>query len=98
MVSHGQPFASINDLRTFVNETICCQEQLEIGAFQMTERILTRLGHPCGIYFCIHGPRQVKFSAIWETDNNTVLFYGASGERTLKTQLLDAPVLQTAVA
>ena len=98
MVCHGKPFSSLSDLSMFVNETICDQEQLEVGAFQMTERILTRCGHPCGIYFCVHGPRQVKFTAIWETDNNTVLLYGASGERTLRTQLVDAPNLQTAVA
>ena len=98
MVCHGKPFASLSELRMFVNETICGQEQLEVGAFQMSERILTRCGHPCGIYFCIHGPRQVKFTAIWETDKNTVLFYGASGERTFRTQLVDAPALQTAVA
>ena len=34
MVSHGKPFASLSDLRMFVNETICGQEELEVGAFQ----------------------------------------------------------------
>jgi hypothetical protein len=27
-----------------------------------------RGGTPCGIHFCLHGPRATKFSAIWETD------------------------------
>ena len=83
MVCHGKPFSCLSDLRMFVNETICDQEQLEVGAFQMTERILTRCGHPCGIYFCVHGPRQVKFTAIWETDNNTVMrkFYHLEDRR-----------------
>ncbi|REJ70456.1 MAG: hypothetical protein DWQ31_01020 [Planctomycetota bacterium] len=84
---------SLEDLRDFVNETICDHEQLEIGAFQMSERVLVRGGQPCGVYFCIHGPRQVKFSAIWETDSNTILFYGSTGERFLKMQLIDAPKL-----
>ena len=94
MLSTGQLLETINHLREFVNETICCHEQLVVGAFQMTERILTRGNSPCGIYFCVHGPRQVKFTAIWETDSNTILFYGASGERTRKTQLTEAPALQ----
>ncbi len=84
---------SLEDLRDFVNETICHHEELEIGAFHMSERILTRAGEPCGLYFCIHGPRQVKFSAIWETDSNTILFYSSTGERFLKTRLIDAPEL-----
>lgn len=64
----------------------------------MTERILLRGGKPCGIYFCLHGPRAVKFSAIWETDGNTVLFYGSSGERFQKTQLRTAATLELAAA
>jgi hypothetical protein len=47
-----------------------------------------RGGKPCGLYFCLHGPRAVTFSAIWETANNTVLFYDSSGERFQKTQLV----------
>ncbi len=84
---------SLDDLREYVNETICNQEQLEIGAFKMTERILVRGGQPCGIYFCVHGPRQVKFTAIWETDTNSILFYSSTGERIFRTQLTEAPSL-----
>jgi len=60
----------------------------------MTRKILVRGGKPCGIYFCLHGPRGVKFTAIWETDRNCVLFYGCGGERFQKTQLLEAPPLE----
>ena len=65
----------------YVHETICENNELEVNAFSMTERILVRGGKPCGLYFCLHGPRAVKFTAIWETDRNSVLFYGATGER-----------------
>ncbi|MCE9551966.1 MAG: hypothetical protein K8T91_01125 [Planctomycetes bacterium] len=94
MLTSCQEIQTLEDLRVYVNETICNHEQFEIGAFEMSERILTRSGRPCGIYFCVHGPRQVKLSAIWETDRNTILFYGSDGERFQKTQLHDAPVLQ----
>jgi len=89
---------NVNDLREYVNETFCDHYQLQIGAFQMTEKILRRGGKPCGIYFCLHGPRAVKFSAIWETDHNQILFYGSSGERFLKTQLLESPSLERVAA
>ena len=64
----------------------------------MTERVLLRGGKPCGMYFCLHGPRATKFTAIWETERNQVLFYGSRGERFLKTQLLEAPTLESAAA
>ncbi len=64
----------------------------------MTERILLRAGEPCGIFFCLHGPRSVKLTAIWETKENTVLFYGSTGERLAKMKLVEAPHLEPAAA
>ena len=78
---------NLNDLRKYVQFTLCEQNELERGAFEITERILVRGKRACGIYFCLHGPRSVKLTAIWETERNTILFYGSSGERTGKTQL-----------
>ena len=88
----------LSDLRNYVYETLCEHEQLEIGAFPMTERILVRNGTPCGIHFCLHGPRSVKYTAIWETDRHTVLFYGSTGERFQKAQLADASRLAPVAA
>ena len=84
----------LEDLRDYVNATLCDHHHLQIDAFQLTKRILVRGGTPCGIYFCLHGPRGVKFTAIWETDRNSILFYGSNGERFQKTQLLDPPSLE----
>jgi hypothetical protein len=89
---------NLNDLRNYVHQTICDQNELEIGAFAITERILVRAERPCGIFFCLHGPRSVKLTAIWETDRNTVLFYNSAGERVGKTHLVQAPVLTPALA
>ena len=77
----------INDLRQHVYHILCNYEQLEPGVFPMTERILLRNGEPCGVYFCLHGPRSVQYTSIWETDKNTILFYGATGERFHKMRL-----------
>jgi hypothetical protein len=83
----------LSDLRNYVHHTICEQNQLERGAFDITERILVRGQKACGIFFCLHGPRSVKLNAIWETERNTILFYNSSGERVQKTQLQHAPQL-----
>jgi hypothetical protein len=71
---------------------------LEVNVFNITERILLRGGEPCGIFFCLHGPRSVKLTAVWETERNTILFYGSGGQRTHRTRLVAAPVLQPQAA
>ena len=98
MLTHVQQIDGMEDLREYVSTTICNQYQLQSGVFPMTERILLRSGKPCGVYFCLHGPRATKFSAIWETDRNQILFYGSGGERFQKTQLVEAPTLEYAAA
>ena len=96
MLSRCQQTQNLDNLRAYVNEVLCEFSQLEVGAFPVTERILTRGGRPCGIYFCLHGPRAVKLSAIWETNQNTILFYGSNGERFHRVQLVEAPELVAA--
>jgi len=78
---------TIQQLRQFVSHTLCQQSNFEEGIFQVTEKILTRGKRTCGIFFCLHGPRSVKLTAVWETDTNSILFYGSTGERFAKTEL-----------
>lgn len=80
---------NVDDLRAFVVETLCEHEQLEPRLFPMTERILHRGGRTCGIEFCLHGPRSVKLTAIWEIERQSVLFYNSAGERFHRAQLAD---------
>lgn len=56
----------------------------------MTKRLLRRSGRPCGIFYCIHGPRMVKLTAIWEAEKNQILFYGPTGEKVQQTKILDS--------
>lgn len=89
---------SLEQLRTWVYESLCEQNDLAVGAFEMTERRLSRGQQPCGVYFCVHGPRSVKLIAIWETDTNSILFYASSGERRMKLRLAKSPHLLEAAA
>lgn len=97
MMATSLHIEDLADLRNYVHDTLCQQNQLERGAFQISERIMVRSDRPCGIFFCLHGPRSVKLTAIWETEKNTILFYGSSGERQCKTQLVHAPKLEPAM-
>ena len=73
--------ATLNDLRDFVERTICERKQLVIGAFQFDEMIVERHGKPCGLHFTLSGPRAVQFSAIWDAIRHTILFYDCCGKR-----------------
>jgi hypothetical protein len=98
MQSTSPRLDQLEDLRQYVIENLCRCNQLEVGAFPVTERILVRSGKPCGIFFCLHGPRSVKFTAIWETERNTILFYSSTGERIHRATLVQAPRLESAAA
>jgi hypothetical protein len=91
-----QRLDDLNSLRSYVIETLCEKDQLERDSFPISEQILVRSGTPCGVYFCLHGPRSLRLSAIWETDQNTILFYGSRGERFRRTKLIAAPRLEEA--
>lgn len=86
-------FTTYPELRDFIYDTLCRCEQLVVGAFPMSERLLSRNGAPCGVLFCVHGPRNVVFNAVWETDRNIVRFYTSTGERFQVTRLGFAPRL-----
>lgn len=78
-------------LKNYVYETLCKLNELELGAFEITERALIRRNETCGVHFCLHGPRNVKLTAIWEMDANTVLFFGSNGGRVQRTHLQAVP-------
>jgi len=98
MACSAQRIDTLDDLRRYVSQTICDHEQLEPDAYVMTELVLTRSGSPCGRYFCLHGPRATKYSAIWVSDRHTVLFYDSTGERFLKAELEEAEFLELSAA
>lgn len=88
----------LDAIRCYVNATLSARDNLQVGSFPLTERLLVRSGVPCGMYFCLHGPRSLRLVAIWETDSNAILFYSGRGERFHKAQLVAAPELCTLVA
>jgi len=98
MSSSSNEIKTIDQLREFVYLTLCEYGHFEPGAFPMSEHILLRSGDPCGMHFCLQGPREVRVSAIWETDGNGVFFYGSDGRRFRKIQLVDAPISELVAA
>jgi hypothetical protein len=98
MITPSAVIKNLDELRNFVKNVLCLHSQLESDAFDLAERILIRAQRPCGMFFSLYGPRGIQLSAIWETERNTLLFYGSTGERFHKVQLVEAPRLETAAA
>ena len=87
------------DLRTKIQNVLCEFYHLQPGAFPLSERVLTKQGTPCGMLFCLHGPRSVKLTAVSETISNTVLFYDSTGQRRQKLAVdMNQPCEQLALA
>lgn len=87
-------FQSLEEVRHFVADTLCGLEMLMADQFHLTQHVLLRSGRPCGIHFCLHGPRSLSLSAIWETDQNSILFYGSCGQRVHRTKLAQSPSIE----
>ena len=93
MAESLQSFQSLDEIRCYVANTLSQIENLQADRFHLSQEILYRGQEPCGIYFCLHGPRNVCLSAIWETEKNNILFYASCGRRIHRTRLVQSPNL-----
>jgi len=82
---------SRNELREFVRQILCDQDQLDAQQTPFYEALLTRSGRTCGLYFEVHGPRLVRSCAIWVGEEHRVLFYNSMGDRFAEFRLSEAP-------
>ncbi|MCY2973381.1 MAG: hypothetical protein NTW52_01810 [Planctomycetota bacterium] len=72
----------LSRIRQLVEEQLCSENCLLPDSFPITERILYKRGAPCGVFFCLHGPRSVRLTAVFDVDSNRILFYNSQGKRT----------------
>lgn len=64
-----------------IENRLCQLGHLEPNQFPLTQREVIRGGKTVGVYYCLHGPRSVKLTAICDLFKNTVIFYGSDGIR-----------------
>lgn len=68
-------------LRQHVEARLCELGSLEPAEFPITQREVIRKGKTCAIYYCLHGPRSVKLTAIADLQKKSLVFYGSDGVR-----------------
>lgn len=78
---------TLDDLRRFVHALLCQKENLLPDQFRTSEAALIRQNEPCGLQFCLRGPRSVRLAAVWAADPNVVYLYDAKGTRYSKLRL-----------
>ena len=52
---------TLDELRQFIHKTLCKKENLLADQFTMSEVRLTSGSGPCGLQFCLRGPRNVAW-------------------------------------
>jgi len=91
MLADAPAFHHLDELRCYVQQMICSHNGLVVGTFPMTEQAFLRGSRPCGLLFCLRGPRSVEWIAAWDADRRTILFYGSNGERVYQAKLRASP-------
>ena len=91
MAAAVRAFATFEELRNYVHETLCEHDVLEPATSPLSQSLITRRGQACGLFFLVRGPRSVKLYAVWAGDENRILFYDSTGVRYAETRLSDAP-------
>jgi hypothetical protein len=92
-MENSKSFHTLEDVRQYVADSLCGLEMLKADQFHLSQQLLYRSGRPCGMHFCLQGPRELRLYAIWETDQNSILFYGSCGRRLHRTRLVQGPPL-----
>jgi hypothetical protein len=87
MRQNSRHIETLEELRLFVAYTLGRLELIKSDQFELTQQILFRAQKPCGVLYCLHGPQALRLSAVWDTDQNRIFFYGSCGRRVHCTTL-----------
>ncbi|SMP43897.1 hypothetical protein SAMN06265222_1011029 [Neorhodopirellula lusitana] len=81
MIGFSLPTFNLPQMRQKVETKLCELGALEPQQFPLTQREVVRRGKTCALYFCLHGPRSVKLTAIADLKTRSLVFYGSDGVR-----------------
>jgi hypothetical protein len=78
-------------LRAHVRRTLCAHDQLDPVQTPLFQAVIARGDRPCGLFFQVQGPRQVRTYAVWAGEEDRILFYDSTGQRFAETRLSEGP-------
>ena len=89
---------TIDELRSFIQTTLCQKENLLLEQSKLRQAPLVKQGKLCGFQFSVQGPRQVRLGAVWASEHNDIYFYDTRGNRYHKVHLPEPIALAEAAA
>ncbi len=85
------------NLRRFVREMLSSRDRLDPVMTPFFQTPLSRGGKLTGVMYHLEGPRALKPSAIWVSEENRILFYDSTGNRFGEVRLTESPTLEQAL-
>ena len=85
---------TLEELRDHVRAVLCGRDRLDPAQTPLRQSLIKRAGRPCGLFFQVQGPRQVKTYAVWAGEEGKILFYDSQGLRFAQTRLSEGPSLR----
>ncbi|MFQ3592550.1 MAG: hypothetical protein SNJ82_05085 [Gemmataceae bacterium] len=83
--------STLEQLRSHVHGVLAQHDELDPEQAPLQCSVLRRRGRPCGLFFELQGPRQVRTYAVWAGEENRILFYDSQGRRFAQTLLSEGP-------
>ncbi|HEY1188349.1 MAG TPA: hypothetical protein VGE74_11870 [Gemmata sp.] len=86
-------FAAVEDLAGYVHTVLCDRDALDPRQSPLVRTPLKRGARACGLVFHVEGPRLLRTSAVWSSDDSRIIFYDSSGVRFREVTLSENPAL-----
>ena len=84
-------FSAVEDLAGYIHEVLCDKDALDPAQAPLFRTPLRRGGRVCGVVFHVEGPRLLRTSAVWSSDDARIIFYDSSGLRFREVELSESP-------
>lgn len=86
-------FSAVEELAGFVHSVLCDKDALDPTQAPLFRTPLKRGVRVCGLVFHVEGPRLLRTSAVWSSDDGRIIFYDSSGLRFREVALSEGPLM-----
>lgn len=86
-------FSAVEELAAFVHQVLCDKDALDPAQTPLFRTPLKKGTRICGLVFHVQGPRLLRTSAVWSTDEDRVIFYDSTGIRFRDVRLSEGPAM-----
>ncbi len=83
--------AAVEDVAAPVHRMLCDKDALDPAQAPLFRTPLRRGGRACGLVFHVEGPRLLRTSAVWSSEDARIIFYDSSGLRFHEIDLSESP-------